>query len=211
MDVQSAEAVQRACRSRRLPPSDRILASAKRLFFSLGYDAVSIDAVVKAAGVSKATVYARFQGKDHLLRCVIANECQALSASECLGGLDSLEVRKALTEVGTSYINTLVSGDAISMIRLLSCRSVSFPELAQLLYDAVEGRFVHAAAKCLERAGKSGEINVPDTWLSATLFIGMARGDLRTRALLGFDVHPHGDEARRAVCEAVALIMNAVK
>jgi len=211
VNVKPTEADQRACRSRRTPPSDRILASAKCLFFSLGYDAVSIDAVVKAAGVSKATVYARFQGKDHLLRCVIANECQVLSASECLGGLDALGVRRALTEIGTSYINTMISGGAISMLRLLSCRSVRLPESAQLLYDTVEGRFVHAAAECLERAVKSREINVSDTWLFATSFIGMVRGDLRTRALLGFDIHHHVDEARRSVGETVGLFMKSMK
>jgi TetR/AcrR family transcriptional repressor of mexJK operon len=51
------------------PPASKaesILAAAKRSFLAAGFGAVSMDAIAREAGVSKATVYAHFAGKEEL-------------------------------------------------------------------------------------------------------------------------------------------------
>ena len=45
-----------------------------------GYGAASMDAIAKAAGVSKATVYAHFSGKDQLFAAIIAERMPGASA-----------------------------------------------------------------------------------------------------------------------------------
>ena len=44
----------------------RILAAAKPIFLSKGYEAASIDAIAGSAGISKKTIYARFATKEDL-------------------------------------------------------------------------------------------------------------------------------------------------
>src|SRR5579875_3414141 len=50
---------------------ESILAAAKRSFLARGFEAVSMDAIAREAGVSKATVYAHFSGKEELFGAVI--------------------------------------------------------------------------------------------------------------------------------------------
>ena len=56
------------------PPTSKaesILAAAKRTFLAAGFGAVSMDTIAREAGVSKATVYAHFAGKEELFGAVI--------------------------------------------------------------------------------------------------------------------------------------------
>ena len=61
------------------PPGSKaesILAAAKRTFLAAGFGAVSMDTIAREAGVSKATVYAHFAGKEELFGAVIGRECE---------------------------------------------------------------------------------------------------------------------------------------
>ena len=54
--------------------AESILAAAKRTFLAAGFGAVSMDTIAREAGVSKATVYAHFAGKEELFGAVIGRE-----------------------------------------------------------------------------------------------------------------------------------------
>ena len=65
--------------------AEMILAAAERAFLASGFGAVSMDAIAREAGVSKATVYAHFAGKEELFGAVIAR-CQRAPLWRVLGG-----------------------------------------------------------------------------------------------------------------------------
>ena len=50
-----------------LPPRERILASARELFYRHGVRAVGVDAIAEAAGTNKMTLYRHFPSKDELV------------------------------------------------------------------------------------------------------------------------------------------------
>ena len=52
----------------------QVLDAALRLFLKSGYEGTSMDAVAKAAGVTKPVVYACFDSKDELFRSLLARE-----------------------------------------------------------------------------------------------------------------------------------------
>src|ERR1700755_1963823 len=59
---------------KKIPPRDRILATASDLFYRLGIRAVGVEAIAEAAGTNKMTLYRHFTSKDELvaeyLRCL---------------------------------------------------------------------------------------------------------------------------------------------
>ncbi|MEV5712733.1 TetR/AcrR family transcriptional regulator [Amycolatopsis mediterranei] len=58
----------------------RLLASASRLFYAEGLHSVGIDRVIADAGVTRATLYRHFPGKDDLLVAYLAEVDKAIRA-----------------------------------------------------------------------------------------------------------------------------------
>src|SRR5271166_385347 len=103
------------------PPGSKaesILAAAKRTFLAAGFGAVSMDTIAREAGVSKATVYAHFAGKEELFGAVIGRECEHRFAGLSVSELDPGDVRASLTTLGRRFLELLLSPDAIALHRL---------------------------------------------------------------------------------------------
>src|SRR6267142_3786667 len=94
------------------PPNSKaesILAAAKRSFLAAGFGAVSMDAIAREAGVSKATVYSHFAGKEELFGAMIGRECERYFARFSAGELDPRDVRASLTVLGRRFLELVLS------------------------------------------------------------------------------------------------------
>lgn len=82
---------------------DRILEQALRLFSSRGYDAVSVNEIVDAAGITKPTLYHYFGSKHGLLDTLLAERYQQLNGvireAACYYG----DINLTLREVARVY------------------------------------------------------------------------------------------------------------
>src|SRR5271169_6014472 len=87
---------------------ESILAAAKRTFLAGGFGAVSMDTIAREAGVSKATVYAHFSGKEDLFGAVIGRECERYFARFSARELDPGDVRASLTVLGCRFLELLL-------------------------------------------------------------------------------------------------------
>ena len=90
---------------------ERLLAIAIDLFYSHGFQAVGLDQVLEAAGVSKTTFYKHFESKDELmleavrLRDVWESQAWARAAAE-LGGEDPARQLLAYFDVAQVWFNS---------------------------------------------------------------------------------------------------------
>ncbi|MFT4280120.1 TetR/AcrR family transcriptional regulator [Microbacterium sp.] len=57
-----------------LPARDRLLAAATALFYREGIHSVGVDRVIEVAGVTRATLYKQFAGKEALVLAYLRNE-----------------------------------------------------------------------------------------------------------------------------------------
>jgi AcrR family transcriptional regulator len=64
------------------PPSarQRLLAAATDLFYSEGIHSVGVDRIIETAGVTRATMYKQFQGKEGLVLAYLRGEDEGLRA-----------------------------------------------------------------------------------------------------------------------------------
>src|SRR5713101_2021431 len=99
--------------------AESILAAAKRSFLAAGFGAVSMDTIAREAGVSKATVYAHFAGKEELFGAVIGRECGLYFARFSTGELDPVNLRASLAVLGRRYLELVLSPDAIALHRII--------------------------------------------------------------------------------------------
>jgi AcrR family transcriptional regulator len=133
--------------------AETILDAALGEFLAYGLRRTNVDVVAKRAGVSRATLYRRFDGKDALVQAVLIRECRRFFTSivAATGHLSTVEER--LVEgfvVGVRYARE----DPL-MNRLLA----SDPE-ALLPYLTVNGGLVVAVARdfLVQQGEQHGEL-----------------------------------------------------
>ena len=74
--VETTCAVEGAIEGQTLPPRERLVRAATRLFCAYGISATGIDAILREASVAKMTLYKLFGSKDQLVEAVLAEEGQ---------------------------------------------------------------------------------------------------------------------------------------
>ena len=189
--------------------AESILAAAKRSFLAAGFGAVSMDTIAREAGVSKATVYAHFAGKEELFGAVIGRECEHYFARFSVRELDPREVRTSLIVLGRRFLELLLSPDALALHRIILAEVTRFPVLGEVFWRAGPERERAQIEAFLKRAIASGTLTPADTRLAAEQFVALIRGDIQLRHLLRLE----GDADRRgigaAVDDAVATFLRA--
>ena len=161
-----------------------VLEAAKRLFLDQGVAATTMEAVAAEAGVSKATLYAYFKSRDELFGAVV----EALDdkfTSDLVFGSPSEEFRSKLLRLGRSIILLLLSPQTIAAYRTVVSESSRQPELGEIFYDNGARRLLDRLERLFTQAQAQGQMRPGHPRRAAEQFIGLIRGDLMLRALLG--------------------------
>jgi TetR/AcrR family transcriptional regulator, mexJK operon transcriptional repressor len=183
--------------------AESILAAAKRTFLASGFGAVSMDAIAREAGVSKATVYAHFAGKEELFGAVIGRECGLYFARFSAGELDPVNVRASLTVLGRRYLELVLSPEAIALHRIILGEVTRFPGLGEVFWRAGPERQRLQIEAFLQSAVASGTLRVPDARVAAEQFVSLARGEIHLRQVLRLEAEAGPVEIHAAVEAAV--------
>jgi AcrR family transcriptional regulator len=189
--------------------AESILAAAKRMFLERGFGAVSMDAIAREAGVSKATVYAHFSGKEELFGAVIGRECERYFAEFSAGELDPRQVHASLTTLGRRFLELLLSPDAIALHRLIVGEVSRFPELGEVFWHAGPERNHAQIEAFLTAAAAAGSLDIADPRLAAEQFTGLVRGETQLRYLLRLENKADQPTLTTIVAAAVDTFLRA--
>jgi AcrR family transcriptional regulator len=189
--------------------AESVLAAAKRTFLAGGFGAVSMDTIAREAGVSKATVYSHFAGKEELFGAVIGRECELYFARFSAGELDPVNVRASLTVLGRRYLELVLAPDAIALHRIILGEVTRFPGLGEVFWRAGPERQRVQIEAFLQSAVASGTLSVPDPRLAAEQFVSLVRGEIHLRQVLLLAGNAGEAEIDLAVEGAVDTFMRA--
>jgi TetR/AcrR family transcriptional repressor of mexJK operon len=187
----------------------RIVHAAASLIMAQGYGATSMDAVARAAGVSKATLYAHFGAKAQLFMTIVAEEC-ARHGNGAGAGFGVAAVPDALDAMGHAYLTLLFSDNAIAMYRVVMAEAHRFPELGQAFFDAAPRRIFARFgewARARQAEGALDEAALPETM--AEHFFALLRTSGFLRRLMALPPAPDGPEIDAMVAGAVHVFMRA--
>ena len=192
------------------PKRQAVIEAATALFMTQGYGAVSMDAIARAAGVSKATLYAHFASKDVLFATIVNEACRrTVSVGELLPE-QSDDLAVALTALGHRTLRFLLEPKALAIHRVVVAESVRFPELGQAFYENGPEVFRRAFGAWLAAQAAAGRLAVADPTMAADQFVGMLRTPgTFLRASLGLPPPPTDAEIDATVAAAVRTFLRA--
>jgi AcrR family transcriptional regulator len=132
-----------------------VLDAALKLFLKGGYEGTSMEAIARAAGVTKPVVYACFPGKDELLRALLRREEERILAeiAAAFEGADLNDPESTLVDGYTAFLRAVASS----------------PEVYRLIFLG-EGGGNAAVARRIQ-AGREAQVStlteLARTWLAA--------------------------------------------
>ncbi len=164
--------------------STLILDAARHLFLEHGYMTTSMDVVAQLAGVSKATVYARFESKDRLFAAVIEREGHHQLDALTIDPLVSVEA--VLRSFGSEVAALLLSPSNVAMTRIVASEATRSPEIGELFYANGPAKLIARLAELIATAMRRGELRPAPAQLAAAQFLAIIVADLQLRLAMGY-------------------------
>jgi len=190
-----------------------VLDAAATLFMAQGYGAVSMDAIAREAGVSKATLYAHFASKDQLFATIIGEACRSkIAAADVLTRTDvgsTSDVGEALRAFGVRMTRFLMEPMTKAIYRVVVAECVRFPELGAAFYESGPAHFLRFFSEWLGVQMRAGRLRDADPAVAAEQFVALIRGSINLRATVGLPVNDDDATVELHVANVVETFLRA--
>ena len=180
------------------------------LFLERGVQAVSMETIAAAAGVSKVTAYKHFADKHALFRAAIRREMERLEAIQGSATLAADgPIREVLETFGRGLMAYLFSGPAMDFYAALAGELRRTPELARAFYDAGPGKTFGNLKAIFRRGVERGELSIEDLDLAAEHFLGLLQGYSSFQISLGVEPRPLAETVEHRARAATDVFLKA--
>jgi TetR/AcrR family transcriptional regulator, mexJK operon transcriptional repressor len=166
---------------------EEIIAVASRLFGERGLHATKMEHIAQELGISKLTLYSRFDHKEALFSAVIAAKSEEYISDDLFDTLEGMSAEASLLCVATSLMNLLTSCGVLGMDRMLmGIDSSERPKLTAAFYEAGPARVKRLIAEHFHSLHMKAALTIPDATQAANVFVAMIKGsDICMRTHLG--------------------------
>jgi AcrR family transcriptional regulator len=187
----------------------QLMEGARRAFLEHGFDGASVGDIVRAAGISKGTLYAYFPSKEKLFETLVIEDRRKHSEALCISEDAGDDVPRALSQFGRNLLNMLSQPDTVAFVRIVIAASGKFPEIGRAYYEAGPARGVARLADYLRRMTAKGVLDIADPEHAARQFLDLCKSGIHVRMLLGVSQPPSAEAIAANVDSAVAVFMKA--
>ena len=184
----------------------QILSTATELFLTRGYEAVSVDEIVRAVGGSKTNVYNHFHNKEGLFVAIVKGLCEDLLASFVTIDVSALSVEAGLRSLALALLGILLQDRHLAFQRLVIAEAPRFPALGPAWFESGPETSRTIIAQFIKKQQRAGRLRRSDPHQSATLFHDMITCDLLHRAMVGDK--PSDDEIRHRIDMAIDAFLH---
>jgi TetR/AcrR family transcriptional repressor of mexJK operon len=155
-----------------------LLGVALDIFLEKGFEQTTIEEIATRVGMSKRTVYARYDDKGALFRAAVHRAITLYTipraAIEAAVAGDGDDLEQTLLAVARQRIANLATPVATKLQRILSAQSYRFPELFHAAFEEGAGPVIDFLCDLFERHNARGEITLPDPRSAASAFLSLA-------------------------------------
>jgi TetR/AcrR family transcriptional repressor of mexJK operon len=182
-----------------------IVRKAAALFIEKGYANVTIDEIIKLVGGSKATLYARFGGKEGLFETVIRQPCVDVTHAIEIEPKGSVEAQ--LTQIARKFLKSVLDPKILELHRLMVSIGKTFPAVGSFFYESGPNTAYEIVARWMEKQQAAGKLGGGNPRQLAVLFLDMLIGEHQL-ALLTSPQQSSPKAIDRTIKAAVSLFLN---
>jgi len=189
------------------------LDAAADVFLEQGYEAASVNEVVRRAGGSLATLYAQFGNKDGLFQAVIEDITERYSEAIIDAADTDLPLEQGLQQIGEQFLGSILRPRAIAFTRVMIGEGRKIPDMMERWILSGPERVRAAVSEfLLSRGCKEGlHLTEEEADLAGSFFCEMVRSRHQYRAF-AYEEYPMDEaEARRHVAMAVRFFLDGVR
>ncbi len=186
-----------------------IIDGARRVFFDKGFDAASMDAIARAASVSKATIYVYFPSKADLFGALV--EVDRKQSAERLFEFDprDIDLERQLFRIGVSFMTMMVRPDHIRLVRMVIGVAEKFPAVGRTFFETGPSHGGRRLGELIARHVELGRLEVDDYEAAAFEFLNLCQGNLVKGLLFGILESPTAEDIEAQVARAVRVFLAA--
>lgn len=181
------------------------LQAAREVFLEQGYEAASVNDVVRRAGGSLATLYAQFGNKEGLFQAVTQDQHERFTRAMTPDSVDHLPLDAGLQAIGEHYVRAYLMPENLAFFRIIVGEGRKFPENMQRYVTSGADRVRAILARFLEARG--AKVDDPD--MAASYLLELWRSRHHYRALADDAYTITDKQLSDHVAAAVAFFMRA--
>lgn len=182
--------------------------AAAATFIEHGYDGTSMDAIAKAAGITRRTLYARYPDKRAVFLDVIPWALTRRTEKDATREPDDDDLRTALLAIGRAGLARAIDPDIVRLKRMAMNESARFPEFAVSAHSMTWSPRHRQVMDLLRHHQDGGAIQVDDLELAAGHFIAAVE-HLPAR-LADCGIYRDPEENERHLRHAVDLFLRGI-
>jgi AcrR family transcriptional regulator len=187
----------------------QILEGARRIFLRDGFDGASIGDIVRAAGVSKGTVYAYFPSKEKLFEAMMVEDRRKQAESLFTIDENDRDVAGVLRRLGESFVVMLYAPQSLELLRIVIAASAKFPSIGKSFFEEGPSCGTRRLGSYIERMTGLGVLHAAQPELAARQFLDLCKTGIHLRLLLGDREPPGHEEIERTLDSAVKVFLAA--
>lgn len=185
-----------------------IVAAARTLFLERGYEAVTIDEIASAAGVSRMTVFNRFKTKDAVFRAMVDDHWQRWGKETRTAAVPhEAPVEDHLRAIALAIVAFQNNPQQLQFQRLIVSESRRLDWIGPAAYRTGKGPHMKQLARHLAKLHEEKRLDCPRADIAAWQFVGLVQEFLvwpKVMAMGDADTVPLADVV---IDEAIATFM----
>jgi AcrR family transcriptional regulator len=200
----------RPTREQQQQRSVELLNVALDTFLEQGFDQTTMEAIATRVGMSKRTIYARYEDKSALFRAAVRRAIQDYTVPRsALEAVKSANLAATLSAVARLRIANISTPMGTKLQRILSAQSHRFPELFNEAFEEGVGPTIEFLCEQFQQANARGEIAVSSLQRTAVAFLSLVVSGPSRIIVSGNALDDR--EISRRIQFAVNLFMNGVR
>jgi len=169
--------VGRPTRAQQEQRHEELLNTALDIFLERGFEQATMEEIAIQVGMSKRTVYARYEDKASLFKAAVRRAIERYTVPrEELEAVATDDLEETLAAIARLRIANVARPVATKLQRILSAQSYRFPELFNAAFEEGAGPTISFLSDLFMRYSRQGAINVTEPQRAAAAFLSLVVG-----------------------------------